>query len=191
MAIIIIEGGEVVGKTSIVRALQDKIPYHTLLKLSGLPTSKITDMKERGKMMEEQYNAVIPLLFSFSRQKGIERTLIIDRFSTTEKVMYRESFDYGNLLKAERYAVLCQAKQVILSAPAHVITQRFDNRCKASSLESQTLSAILDVHRRYIHESVTSPISTAMIVNDGSLTVDEIADKIINLFKIPIYQIND
>ena len=189
MAIIIIEGGELVGKTSVVRALQDMIPYHTLVKLSGYPTSVVSNTEERGMMVAKQYNNLGGFISVFSEDKY--RTLIFDRYSTTERVMFPESFSYGRMMSSLRLMKVMGAKQFILTAPVDILKARYDERRRHNSLENQTFHSIIDIHRKYVEESRNTPIDTTLISNDGSYTVQEIAEHIVALAGVKIHRIDD
>lgn len=189
MPIIIIEGGELVGKTSVVRALQDMIPYHTLIKLSGYPTSTVQDMRERGAMVARQYEHFKNLIATFSNDRI--RTLIFDRYSTTEKVMFPHSFQFGDMADSLRFMKHMGAKQFILTAPVDVLKARYNERRAANSLENQGFRTIIEVHERYKQEAQESPIDTVIINNDGSYSIREIAEQIINEARVPIYSIDD
>ena len=189
MPVIIIEGGELVGKTSIIRALQDKIPYHTLIKLSGYPTSTISSTYSRACDVAGQYDLMMPIIEKFARDRI--RTLIFDRFCTTEKIMFPTSFSVGNMDIYLDHAAQYGVEQFILTAPDNVLEVRHSERVKSCDLERQQLSSILKVHEQYRREAADTPLITRLVDNDGSKSPSDIALEVIKLANIPLYSITD
>jgi thymidylate kinase len=191
MPIVIIEGGELVGKTSVVRALQDMISYHTLIKLSGLPTDTGMSMAERGNMMHKQYASVLKIMEHFHNHDS-DRTLIFDRFVTTEKLMFPESYESGGLSVFEKLASMYGAIQFVLVAHPETLQIRHRTRVNQNPLEKQSLRNILDINNKYYDEYADKAIiDTKLIHSSNDVTPSEMAIQIIKSAGIKLFEVKD
>ena len=90
--IIVLEGVDGVGKTTIARKLADSLPLSTLLKLSGSP-KKVDDTS----FMQSTYNSLIPFLIEL----GNKAEIVMDRSWVSELVYSPvfKSYDPESYLK--------------------------------------------------------------------------------------------
>lgn len=187
MPIIIIEGGESTGKTSVVRALQDMIPYHTLIKLSGMPTNRYY-MEERARLVAQQYDLMVPIINKFTQEKL--RTLIFDRYVLSEAILNNSSYKLGNMKVFDNHAKQCGVKQFILTANNEELGRRYLARTSNNNLEKQSYKSILELNDRYKSYKDYTSIDTELIDCTGK-TITEVAKLIVIKAKVQLLQITD
>lgn len=187
MPIIIIEGGELTGKTSVVRALQDMIPYHTLIKLSGIPTNRY-GIEERARLVSQQYDLMVPIINKFSQ--GKLRTLIFDRYVLSEAILNNPSYRLGNMKVFDNHAKQCSVKQFILTADNEELGRRYLTRTSNNNLEKQSYKSIIELNSKYKGYRDYTSIDTELIDCTGK-TITEVAKLIIIKAGIQLLQIVD
>lgn len=135
--IIIIEGADGVGKTTVAQELQKTIPLSTLIKLSGSPK----DVSQRF-YMQELYYKIYPFLEFVSEEQHV----ILDRFTTSERV-YSKLFKGYDVSYLDEYEELLDDQmdiiQVYLSLPSEKILERIENKKTESPNEKHPSEDVL------------------------------------------------
>jgi thymidylate kinase len=142
--IILLEGTDCVGKTTIIRQLQNLIPSHNLTKLSGAPGQK------DNLYMRQVYTAAT-MLFQASHRN----TWLIDRYTPSERV-------YGGRyrgLTAEQSTHLDWAEEEFSRRNGHIflvvldeaeLAHRLANKSKEFPNEKHgDVATLLDIQRDY------------------------------------------
>lgn len=145
--IIVIEGPDGVGKTSVAQALQALLPLSHLIKLSGAPRGV-----DKCSYMENVHKSLLPFFEAVADQQHV----IMDRFTTSERV-------YGPLCNAYYSTYLDEyeteivfrfrVNQIILDASIDTLLSRLDCKRKLSSNEEHPDSSFIERLRNgYMHE---------------------------------------
>lgn len=175
--IIVLEGVDGVGKTTVARIMNDKIPLSNMLKLSGAPKN-VTD----PAWMSEIYYSLFPFLV----EQGSKSNLILDRGWVSELV-YMPIFrgpDYNVDYLRPFMKMLHRNVDVTyfyLTANFKIIASRIEKKKKQQPNEKHmdlyTAERIVKGYNNWF-QSPAEGERKVHVATDG-LTPDEIADLII------------
>lgn len=129
---IILEGTDCVGKTTVFRALQDKIPLHMALKLSAAPKPFMTP-----QYMVDVHSAALEFL-----SKACYNHFLLDRYTISERV-------YGGLYRGLTFGDLHYLKEVEAGAEAlgaHLFVLVADEKELARRLDAKRLESPNENH---------------------------------------------
>lgn len=153
--LIIIEGPDGAGKTTLCAELQSLLPLSTLLKLSGSP--KHVDTPD---YMERVYRSLLP----FFEHVAVEQHVILDRFCLSERVYsklfkpYEPSYldDYEAKLASKLNVI-----QVYLEVSRPVLAERLRRKVTASPHEKhptiEHAMRVKEVYERVLKEESKLP----------------------------------
>jgi thymidylate kinase len=172
--IILLEGTDCVGKTTIIRQLQNLIPSHNLVKLSGAPGQK------DNLYMRQVYTAST-MLFQASHRN----TWLIDRYTPSERVYGAR---YRNLT-AEQSTHLDWAEEELSRRNGHIflvvldeaeLVRRLDSKSRQFPNEKHgDIETLLDIQRDYFEVvSMDVRIENKWLVH-GEYGVDAICQNIL------------
>lgn len=129
--IIVLEGVDGVGKTSVAHILADQLPLSSLLKLSGAPR----DNPEGKLWMQEVYNSLIPFL----TELGNKAHIVLDR-SWVSELVYSPLFKDYTADYVTAYAIeingLVDVRYIFLNADLKEIERRVAAKALAQPNET-------------------------------------------------------
>lgn len=175
--ILILEGTESVGKTSVARCLQELIPNHAYVKLSG--TNGLIGA-DRLVTLNNTFQATNALWAAMPTNHAV-----VDRFTMSERVygpQYNPSlaadayrvFDYTELVAAHHGAY-----QFLLVADKRAIQDRLHHKRIESPNENHgSTERLLDIQKRYmdVHEHHTAfPEERKTLIDTSHKTPKEVA----------------
>jgi thymidylate kinase len=171
--LLILEGVEAVGKTSIARELQNIIPLHTLIKFSGSPK----DVNDNS-YMRNIYEGCMDLFLALEKQ-----VLILDRFYLSEMVYSQlfKNYDTDYLFDYDYWIkTYTDAKLFYFNASDDALQERLEKKRVEFSRENHpSFDTIKRIQREYIVQLEYLTIPVYWVETDG-LTPRQIAERVVS-----------
>lgn len=184
--LIIVEGAQGVGKGTITNMLREKIPYSTLMRLSGIEDkTKQTGLEKVYRMRSNELKFIHDCV-------DCETTFILDRSHITEKVYcnlgYKEyDFIYEANILNEDLNLLTDKYNVHIIVLVLSDTDKFQDRLKRDKAEVEysrfNISNSIAQQQQYLIEILNIaeqyPDINCIVIDTSNESIDEIYDTIV------------
>lgn len=174
--IIILEGVDSVGKTTVAKGLLDLLPLSHYLKLSGAPKNE-----KNADYMKQVYRNIFPYLKFVGRSQHI----LLDRFTLSERVyapMFK-GYDPGYLDQYDdRLSKEVSIVQFLLyfESIASAIKRLEEKAKKQPNEEHPSVDTLLKIQDRYLNLYKESVFTTKLVPVNQDTTSDDIVKMIIS-----------
>lgn len=181
--VIILEGAQGVGKTTITNMLREQIPYSLLYRLSG-----IEDKTDLG--MTKIFNHYVTLLDYLKNDAGTGFTHIFDRIFVSEQCYSQIGVsEYDFTSNFEKLLLLTKMLEsqlditfILLEADESVISKRLEshkNKVKHAGLEFMVENSIKQqLQYKELFDQISRQGFRAYSIDTSSLSLQEVVDKI-------------
>ena len=173
--IVIIEGSDLVGKTTFLEKLSKTINNGYIIKNSYKPRSV-----EESKKIQEQYNHILTILRKAAKNDDSNRIILLDRFYPSQMIY---SFKRGkDEMNSRFYKRMDERMESIENAEVHFIwlfaplddlLKRFDNR-EEDYIQKEELKTIHERYEKFFHNC---KLNKKAISNPDGESIDKAVDK--------------